>query len=358
MKKKIKLLAGALIFSAILFSLIFSAGNVFAAIDTNFPILDRQVEIRQARLEWLSEIQEISMGAMIGYIGEINGDTASLSLLLSDSEKQTAKIKTLTTHIALNNAIRQLKQITVDFKKETKKQMKENNGKTVLLLKGVKAALDENEAELEKLKDAYWELRKENVLKVFDIRINHAKDILDKLEKHGYDITEAQKKLAEIENKRSGLEDALEKRDNTAINQARNEIFKLSKELAQIVKDLQVKILQKVKVGYWVNLGDRVVERTEIIISELKTLGIDVAELEEIYKRAEIDLKEARDKFTAGDFEGAIESLKKLKADFIELREAYKELVSGGELAEDTETILESAVSSMDGVVGDMDSNL
>ena len=353
MRKKIKLLASA----AILFGLVLFAGNAFA-IDTNFPILDRQVEIRQAHLEWLVAVQETSMNAIIEYIGEINGETSKLSSLLSSSQTQTEKIKTLTTHIALNNAIRQLKQITVDFKTETKKQMDEKNGKVLQLLSRIKTALDENKIELGELKDAYWKVRKDNVLEIFDTRVNRAKDILDKLDKYGYDISEAQKKLGEIENKRSDLEEALGKKDNNAIHQTRIEILNLSKELVQIVRDLQVKIPQKAKIRYRVGLGERVVERTEIIISELETLGIDVAELKEIHKKAEADSKEARDKFTAGDLEGAVESLKKLKADFIELKEVYKELIFGEELSEETETMLESTMNSIDSAVKEMDSTL
>lgn len=333
---------------------------VSVAFATDFPVLEKQVETRQAHLKWITAIQETSMDAAIGYIDGIsNGtDTSELSSLRNEFNDQTEKIETLTTHVALNNAHRQLRQITTDFRIETRKQMSEHNGKHLALLNSIKTALDENKNELDNLKDTYWETRKDNALEIFDIRIDRAQNILDTLNENDYDITEAQAKLDEIKDKRSYLEGALNDRDNIKILQVHLEILDLSKELRKIVRDLQVEIPQKMRVKFWINVGDRVVERTDTIISELETLGIAVTELRDIHSKAETDLKKAQNEFNAGNIEGAIEALRDLKTDFIELRKAYEELVFGGVLSGDMKVKVESTSAVLSDTVKDMDESI
>ncbi len=325
-----------------------------------YPVLDRQVEIRQAHLKWVARIVEISMEAAIDYIDEISGGagTSKLSSLLDDFRDQNEKAGTLTTHVALNNAIRQLTQITNDFNEETQKQMREYNGKNLLLLGRIATALNDNKNGLDKLKEDYWNIKKENVLGIFDIYVDFAQDILDKLGENGYDITEAQKKLDEIKDKRGEVEDALEKEDDIKLFGIYVELVDLSKELGEIIKDLQVEVPQKTIVKYWITVGERAVDRTYTIISELDTLGIDVKELKEIHSKAETDLKKAQDAFDAGNLGEAVEALEDLKTDLIELREAYDELISGGELPEDMESKVKSTTDALDDIIEEMDNSL
>ena len=60
-----------------------AAGSAFAA---DFPILTKQVEIRQAHLEWRATTQEIGMETVVEYINEISDDAGAvqLSSLFSD----------------------------------------------------------------------------------------------------------------------------------------------------------------------------------------------------------------------------------------------------------------------------------
>jgi len=338
---------------------IFSTG-VSVAFAADFPVLEKQVETRQTHLEWITAIQETSMEAVIGYVGGISNDTGTseLTSLRNDFNDQTEKIETLTTHVALNNAHRQLRQITTDFRIETRKQMSEHNGKYLALLSSIKTALDENKEKLDNLKSTYWETRKDNALEIFDIRTGRAQNILDTLKENGYDTVEAQAKLNKIEGKRSELEGALNDRDNIKILQVHLEILDLSKELRKIVRDLQVEIPQEMRVKFWINVGDRVVERTDTIISELETLGIDVTGLRGIHSKAETDLKKAQDEFNVGNLEEAIDALKDLKTDFIELRKAYEELVFGGVLSGDMKVKVESTSAVLSDTIKDMEESI
>ncbi len=311
--------------------------------EEEYPILDKQVEIRQAHIAWKAKIQEIGMDASINYIdGFSNGTgTSDLSSILDDFIDQTDLISTLTTHIALNNAIRQLIQITTDFRLELRDLIKEYSGKGIELLNRIKAAIDENESVIQSLENTYWQVRKTNALDIFDTRIDNAQNILDILHDRGYNIIQAQDKLDEIESKRDDLENAHDQKDNILIRTVNAEIFQLSKELREIVRDLQITIPRERRVQFWIRVGERAVDRTGTIISELKRLGIDITGLETIHSQAEADLALAKERFNEGDIDGAIDALHDLKTDFIELRDAYDELIFGGALSSDMKTTVE-----------------
>lgn len=325
-----------------------------------FPILDRQVEIRQAHLAWISAVQETSMEAIIAYIDEISNGTGTseLTLLRDDFKDQTDEIETLTTHIALNEALRQLQQITADFRVEGRKQMSAYNGKYAELAIALKDALAENKETLDNLEDTYWETRKTNALEIFDLRVENAQTILDTLENLGYSTSEAQAKLDEITVKKSDLETALENRDNLEIYLVNVEILELSEELAEIVRDLQIEIPEDILITYWLDVGTRVVERIETIISEIENLGIDITELQAIHERAETDLEEAQDAFDARDLDGAIAALEDLKTDLIELREAYDALVVGGSLPADVAAEIETTSATLSETLEEMEMSL
>jgi len=295
----------------------------------DYPVLDNQVETRQAHLEWTLTIQEISMDAVVEYIDEISDGerTTDLMRLLEEFKAQVDDVESYTTHIGLNNYIRELREITTEFRKEARIQLGEYNGRAMVLLVRIGEKIDENRDLLDELKDNYWLTRKENVLENFDIRVMRAQNILEKLEERGYDVSEAEEKLEEINALRDELEAAHDEMDNRKILEVSIEALELSRELAGIVRDLQLKIPPKRILQHWVNVGKRVVERTGIIIDELERLGLDTEELEAIHGEAESHLDEAITKFEEDDFEGTAEALRKLKDDLIELRDAYIELV-------------------------------
>jgi len=342
---------------AILFFAIFTVKVVG---DEEYPILDKQVEIRQAHIAWKLKIQEIGMEASIAYIDGISNGTGTsdLSSLLDDFIDQTDLISTLTTHIALNNAIRQLIQITTDFRLELRDLIKEYKGRGIDLLNRIKTAIDANESVIEFLENTYWQIRKTNALDIFDTRTENAQHILDILHDRGYNITQAQDKLDEIEEKRDDLENAHEKKDNILIRTVNAEIFQLSKELREIVRDLQITIPRERRVQFWIRVGERAVDRTGTIITELGRLGIDITELEDIHSQADANLALAKDKFNDGDIDGAIDALHDLKSDFIELRDAYDDLIFGGALSSDMKTTVEHVSDALTDTIDAIEADL
>jgi len=325
--------------------------SVFAS---DFPILDKQVEIRKVHLEWIGAICEKSMEAVVDYIDEISNDTSTerLDSLLGEFREKAGEIETLTTHVTLDNRLRQLANVTADFRLEAQRLMEEKNGKILGLLSRIAHRLEENKGELNELKDEYWQTRERNVLEILDACVGGAQDVLDTLEERGYNITAAQGKLSEITLKRSDLTDALHNRKNVRVLQVELEILALSAELGQIVKDLQVEIPQKEVIEYWLAVCDRALERIDTVISELKDLGLGVTALEEAHSKAETDLEEAKEAFDSGNLLKALGALSDLKSDLIELKEAYEELIKdlSGHMKEKVESLIEALRDALEGM--------
>jgi len=294
-----------------------------------YPVLDNQVKNRQAHLGWILKLQEITMEAVVDYIDEISeGEGISeLKQLLAEFIEERKEIESFTTHVGLNNYLRGLKDITVNFRIETRSQMKEYDGKVVALLIRIGEKIEENQDQLDALKDHYWETRKENMLENFDIRVERALNVIYTLEERGYDVSDAKIKLDEIKALRSELEAALNNRNNLEILDVSLDALELSKELVEIIRNLQVEIPPIRILHHWVNIGGRVIERTSVIIDELKSLGLETENLEKIHNEAESHQAEAETKLNEADYDGTVKALRNLKDSLIELRNAYVDLV-------------------------------
>jgi hypothetical protein len=328
--------------------------------EEDYPILDRQIEIRQAHLAWRYAQHEIGISACIDYIYDIsNGSvTTELSFLLQDLQNQIDLIETVTTHVGLNNAIRQIKSITTDFRLELRDQIHNYGGKGIDLLSTIQTAILYNESYLNSLEDQYWDIKKTNDLEIFDIRVLNGQNILNRLGQNGNNVTNSQAKLDEIKDKRSELEDALDQRDYNEIGIVLREIFELSKELRQIVRDLQIDIPLSLRARFWIRVGERVFDRTSTIISELERLGIETTQLEQIHSKAQNNLSLAKTKYESGDINGSIDALHDLKSNFIELKDVYLELIFGGELTETLETAVELTSDALEKTIDEMDKTI
>ncbi len=296
---------------------------------SDFPVIDNQVETRQAHLRWLLTIQEVSMEAVVDYIVEISegNGTAQLVQHLNEYIVGLDDIDSYTTHIGLNNFLKDLKDITGDFRSESRRLINEHNGKVLTLLVRINDRISENEDKIGELKDQYWGTRKANVLENFDTRVERAQGVLDILEEREYEVTEAQAKLDEVIALRDDLAATLDAGDNLEIIRVSRDALELSRDLAEIVRSLQVRVSASRRLTRLVNVGERVVERTDVIIGELKSLELDISELEEINAKAEVHLADAKAKLEEGDYEGTADALRSLKDDMLELRDAYVDLV-------------------------------
>ncbi len=320
---------------------------------SEFPVLDKQVEIRQAHLLLMIEAQDIRMQAAIEYISEISASQGNSTLedLIANLQEQKEKIQTLTTHVALNTAILQLIQLTSDFQQELHTKMNAYQGKILILLNQIQIALENNATMLSTLEDSYWTIRQANELWIFDNRVANAQTILNTLTSRGYNTTQAKTKLDEIQDKRSDLQAVYEAQNQNKIHSLNMQILTLSKELRTIVKNLQIQIPQEKRVQYWIHVGERAVDRTATIISELETLRIDVTILQEIHSQAKVDLDRTKEAFKANDIQGAIDALHELKADFVDLKNAFYDLVNDRKVTGDSKTLCEQTQIALNDTV-------
>ena len=334
------------------------APGIAAALD--YPVLDNQLETRRRHLTWLLTLQEVSMEAVHDYIDEVSdGEGADrLETLLDEYREAVADIDSYDTHVGLNNYIRSLRDVTTSFREETRERMSQYDGRPVVLLIRIAERIDDDSERLERLRDEYLESRNRNTLANFDIRVERAQHVLDLLGERGYDVSEAQAKLDEIAALRDDLEAALVDQDNAEILRVSLEALELSRQLADHVRDLQVQVPGKRVLQHWVNVGERVLDRTDAIIDELGRLGLDTGELEDIHGEAEGYLALAVEKLEEEDYEAAAEALRGLKDSLLELREAYLDLVFPEEYPDELDDAMETLGERLEEMADNLEESL
>ena len=344
-------------FAALLLVAALLAPGMAAALD--YPVLDNQLETRRRHLTWLLTLQEVSMEAVHDYIDEVSdGEGAGrLETLLDEYREAVADIDSYDTHVGLNNYVRSLRDVTTSFREETRERMSQHDGRPVVLLIRIAERIEDSER-LEGLRDEYWESKNRNTLANFDIRVERAQHVLDLLEERGFDVSEAQAKFDEIVALRDDLEAALGDQDNAEILSVSLEALELSRQLADHVRDLQVKVPVKRVLQHWVNVGERVLDRTDTIIDELGRLGLDTGELEDIHGEAEGHLALAVEKLAEEDYEAAAEALRSLKDSLLELRDAYLDLVFPEGIPAELEDAMETLGERLEEMADDMQESL
>jgi hypothetical protein len=296
------------------------------------------------------------MEAVHEYIDEISDGAGAgrLEAILDEYREAVDDIDSYDTHVGLNNYIRGLRDITASFRAESRERLRQYDGNAVVLLVRIAERIDDDSDRLGRLKDEYWESRNRNTLANFDTRVERAQNVLDLLAERGYDVSQAQAKLDEIIALRDALEAALGDQDNAEILSVSLDALELSRQLAHHIRDLQVKVPAKRILQHWINVGERVLDRTDTIIDELGRLGLDTGELEEIHGEAESHHALAVEKLEEQDFEAAADALHDLMESLVELRDAYVDLV----FPEGFPGELEDALDTLGEKLGDVADNM
>jgi hypothetical protein len=327
-----------------------------AAAENSYPVIDNTVDSQKAHLAWKAAVRETEMTASTAYIATLNGtSTATLDALLVQYKGQEAQIAVLSTHIGLNNLLRDMNQVNSRFRQELRSQMKNGRGKAADLKSAVDAAV-QSDGNLAVLESAYWSARTTNELANFDTRVERATATLAVLKEKGYDTTAAQAKLEEITAQRPVLEAALNSHDATQIRSVQQQVLTLSQELARIVKDLQVQVPEEKKIRFHISEGNRAVVRAEMVNADLKTLGIDTAAAETYTAAAKAGLASAQSALDAKDPAGARALLDTVKEDFKSLAQAYRDIAKRYQDDAPTAATLNSTAQALDSMTASMES--
>ena len=87
------------------------------------------------------------------------------------------------------------------------------------------------------LREDLWASHKEHRLEIFDLRVNHAADIIRILENHGADTTACQSTLSEIRDMRQDLERALTSHDLQEVKAVNEELKTLAQQFIRNVRE-------------------------------------------------------------------------------------------------------------------------
>ena len=328
---------------------------VSAAGENTFPVLDNQVQVRQAHLVWKVAEQESGMAAAIGYIDSLEGtDCTKLFAIYLEFAATAGTIGSLDTHIGLNAAVRKLVQNGVEFRLEALKQMLAGKGKLTDLRTAIKDAAGKDKAKISALELAYWDTRASLTIENFLTRVDRAQKVLDALKAKGFDTTQPQATLDAIKGKKGDMQAALDARDADQVRAVWTQIHDLSKQLVAQVKDLQVRVPEEKKVQFWINAGDRAIERSGPVLSDLELLGIDTSTLKPSLAAAKDDLQAAKTAFAVGNLKTAEQALKALRSDFKDLADAYRDLVGEKNLSEKNLLEVRSMAGALDATVKEM----
>jgi hypothetical protein len=326
-----------------------------AGTNTANPVLDNQVNSRIAHLTWKSAVRETEMGASIAYISSLNGtSTSTLSSLLSEFQQKESQIGSLTTHIGVNNLIRDIEQVNAPFRQELRTQMKAGRGRPAELRSQVDAAV-QGDGRLATLESSYWTTRSSDELANFDLHVQRSQGVIDTLKAKGYDTTAAQAKLGEITAKRSALESALALHDKTQIPVVQQQVVSLWQQLAVIVKDLQVQVPQNTKIQFHINEGNRAVARADMVNADLKSLAIDTTQAEQYTAAARSDLAAAQASLTGGNPDTAKSSLEAAKQDLRNLSLAYRDIAKRYQVPAEAASEAPATAAALDSMVTSME---
>lgn len=185
-------------------------------------------------------------------------------------------------------------------------------------------------------------------LKLLDLRIESASELLATFEEDGVDVSEAREVLGQITDLRERLEIAFEAGDREVVKEISEELGQLWREFRDAVREaIRAEITENWFEEAFLR-GEHALQRASVVIGHLADEGYDVGELKELYADAEDAYDEAREAYSAGDLDAAKENLQEFRERFTRLIEAVRELVG-----ETDETLgLEQALTYASGQSG------
>ncbi len=278
------------------------------------------------------EKYRIGMEAVINYVEELGKDS---SALIGYKDQFTALAEDLKAaaddndEASYNATIEEMKTIVTSFREEGRNQVGNN---TEEARARIEAALEENEDYLYGLVTEARELHKERNTQIFDYYDARAREVVDRLEAQGYNMSEAKAKLSEIEGKRESFIDAMNATIQACSDKWIGECketpeaenyFELRDEIIDDFKELRDLIL-KIVLDEVIPRAEDVLSKAEDVLSRAEDKGIDVTA-----EKAKLDaikslVDDAKVKYEQGAYKEAIDLLRSARDSFRELKEEVK----------------------------------
>ena len=278
------------------------------------------------------EKYRIGMEAVISYVEELGKDS---SALIGYKDQFTALAEDLKAaaddndEASYNATIEEMKTIVTSFREEGRNQVGNNTEESRAR---IEAAFEENEDYLYGLVTEARELHKERNVQIFDYYNARAREVVDRLEAQGYNMSEAKAKLSEIEGKRESFIDAMNATIQACSDKWVGECketpeaenyFELRDEIIDDFKELRDLIL-KIVLDEVIPRAEDVLSKAEDVLSRAEATGIDVTA-----EKAKLDaikslVDDAKVKYEQGAYKEAIGLLRSARDSFRELKEEVK----------------------------------
>jgi hypothetical protein len=314
-----------LVLIAVLAAAVLAGAAAAAGTGNSSAVADNSMASQKAYLTWKAVERESEMVASIEYINELNGtNSTTLASLLVKYQEQEGQIARLSTQSGLGSLLSEMNKVNTQFRQELRNQMKAGRGITARLNEDVDDALAWNKR-LAILESTYWSARMGDEQVNFDTQVQRAADVLSNLTAQGYDTTGASARLDEIGGMRTDLRRALNARDPAEIQAVQQQIIVTSKELVQVVKDLQVQEPQDKRIRFHIREGNRAIVRAEKINARLQSLQIAPVKVVQYTAAAKTDLAAAQAALDTENTDGAKSSLRLARQDLTSLAQAYRD---------------------------------
>lgn len=278
----------------------------------------------------------IGMDAVIDYAEEIDANAGKLILLRDEFVSKAAELKTKAEegdHKGFKGVLAHIKGIVKEFRLEAHSVL---GNKVGVAQVRVANALRENREYLRTLIDNIAKSRKDADLEAMDDAVKDAEKKVEKLGEKGVNVTQLKEKLEEIREKREVLKEKLEAAIEScegvglrACNTTEAQEYRaLKEEIRQEFRELR-KISRvtgmSLRIAKALEASEKVVERAKKRLERAEERGMDVTVEQAMLEQVEEILSNAKEKFEAGDFEGAIKELTAAR----EAYESVRELVKG-----------------------------
>ncbi|MEK6940994.1 MAG: hypothetical protein AABW49_03790, partial [Nanoarchaeota archaeon] len=213
-----------------------------AALTNHEQIIEKQLEIRKANVERINLPIVVSMDAARGYIQTLGQSTITLNELENSYKESITNIRdeTTDTHLEMGELVDESKALVNAFKSELVSRLNSGGGNQARLTSIVAVRILENGPEINRLNEEFWDIRETNSMEVFDLQLIIGENFIDWFEENGYNTNELNAKKKEIYYMRVVLLQAIQSRDEAAIQNANDKITLLAKEWFEIGKRLLI----------------------------------------------------------------------------------------------------------------------
>ena len=290
------------------------------------------IATRQAHLAWTALEKETEMKAAITYVTTLFGtDTMNMSADLTVFQGEETQIPAAASDADLADLISDMKNTTALFRNDTSMQMTIGQGKGDELGRQIVSATANNPYITDK-QNAYWSTRSTGTLADFDAWVTNSQQVLDGLNANGYDTAAAQRTLDKISISRRDVQSAFGSRSESTVASVSQQLLAQTQGFSGQVTAAQGQVPEGVQEQFFIDQGNRAVERADKVNYDLTMILIDIGPADPALSKTKTDLVSSRKELNTGNFGATRTPLRLVRQDFVDLSQAYRDVTHTSDL--------------------------